>query len=70
MESQIEVAVYMPDAEAAKWLLFQQHYEPISLLIERDVFVQKNCEIALHFDHEGTLQAIKRHDVLYSRRHV
>ena len=66
----IEVAVYIPDADATKWLLFQQYYEPFTLLAERHVFEQKNATILLDFDHLGILQNIRRNDFLYSRKHV
>lgn len=63
------VAIFVPDAEATKFLLFQQYYQPISVLIDHGVFMQKNAEIALHFDSNGILQTIQRRDSLYSRKH-
>lgn len=62
----IEIAIYIPDADAAKWLLFQQHYEPFSIMAERQVFEQKNATVSLDFDRYGKLQAIRRNDFLYS----
>lgn len=65
----IEVAVYIPDEDAKKFLLFQEHYETFCLLLDRGVFQQKNAAISLHFDQNGTLQTIQRADFLYSKKH-
>lgn len=62
------IAVYIPDEEAKKFLIFQQYYQPIGLLIDRKVFEQKNATISLDFDNLGMLQTIRRNDFLYSKR--
>lgn len=67
MEKKIEVAIYLPDAEAQKWLLFQQYYEPFTTLVESKVFAVRNGSVVLHFDSDGILQAINRADYLYKR---
>lgn len=69
MEKKIEVAVYLPDETAKKFLLFQEYFDTFSILIDRGVFQQKNAAISLHFDNNGTLQTIQRADFLYSRKH-
>lgn len=66
MQTATEIAVYIPDEDAKKWLLFQQYYEPFNLLAEKQVFEQKNATILLDFDHFGKIQAIRRNDFLYS----
>lgn len=63
---QIEVAVYLPDEEAKKFLLFQQHYEVFKLLLDKGVFNQKGAAITLHFDPMGSIKTIQRQDLLYS----
>lgn len=70
MEPKIEVAVYMPDEQAQKFLLFQQYYEPFSVMIDYGVFAVRNGSVALHFDSVGVLQTIQRADYLYSRKHA
>lgn len=65
-----QIAVYVADEEAQKFLLFQQYYEPFTVLLDSGVFNIRNGSAILHFDNEGTLQAINRADVLYSRRHT
>lgn len=67
---QIEVAVYMPDAQAQKFLLFQEHYEPFTVMLDSGVFSIRNGSATLHFDSTGTLQTIQRADYLYSRKHT
>lgn len=64
-----QIAVYIPDEEAAKFLLFQEHFEPFSIMLDANLFTIRNGSATLHFDSSGTLQAINRSDVLYSRRH-
>ena len=64
-----KVAVYVADADAAKFILFQQHFEPFSVMLDCGVFDIRNGSAILHFDQNGTLQAVNRADVLYSRRH-
>lgn len=64
----IEVAVYMADQDAQKFMLFQQYYDLFSLLLDRGVFNQSNCAISLHFDKNGDLQVIQRADYLYSKK--
>jgi hypothetical protein len=64
----IEVAVYMPDAQAKKFLQFQQFYPQFSLLLEKKVFEQKNASVIMHFDSKGGIQLIERHDFLFNAR--
>lgn len=64
-----KIAVYIVDEDAKKFLLFQEHYDLFSLLLERGVFNQRNCTVSLDFDKDKTLQSIRRADFLYSRRH-
>lgn len=64
----IKVAVYIPDAEAKKFLVFQQYYDIFSILIDKKIFDTRNGSIALHFDKEGVLQSIQRADFMYSKR--
>lgn len=69
MENKITVAVYIPDEDAKKFLLFQQYYDPFCILLESKFFEQKKATLAVSFDHNGLLQTIQRADFLYSRRY-
>ncbi len=63
------IAVFIPDEDAKKFLLFQEHFETFSVIEGAGVFNIRNGSAVLHFDHLGTLQAINRADVLYKRGH-
>lgn len=69
MDQKIEVAVYLPDSEAQKWLVFQEHYTTFGILVDSGVFDVTNGSVSLHFDSQGTLQTVQRSDFLYSRKH-
>lgn len=62
------IAVYMPNEEAAKYLIFKENYNVICLLIEKGVFKQKSAAVTLNFDSNGSLQTIERRDFLFNRR--
>ena len=64
-----KIAVYIPDEDAEKFLLFQRYFDTFSLMVESGVFEIKNGSAALHFDKNGDLLAINRADILYSKRH-
>lgn len=64
-----KIAVYIPDEDAEKFLLFQRFYDTFSLMVDSGVFEIKNGSATLHFDKNGELLAINRADVLYSKRH-
>jgi hypothetical protein len=64
-----KIAIYIPDDEAKKFLLFQEHYATFCLLLESGVFGVRNGSVVLHMDKKGLIKAINRTDVLYSARH-
>lgn len=64
-----KIAVYIPDEDAEKFLLFQRYYGTFSIMLDSGVFEIKNGSAALHFDKNGNLLAINRADILYSKRH-
>jgi len=63
-----KVAVFVPDEDAQKFLLFQQYYKEFTLLLESGVFGQKNATVSLDFDKDGVLKSIRRNDFLYTTR--
>lgn len=65
-----DIALYIPNEEAKKFILFQEYYDNFSILVDSGVFMQKNGAVTLHFDANGTIQTIQRADVLYSKRIV
>lgn len=64
------IAIYVADADAAKWLVFQQHYDTFDILVNSGVFNVRNGSVSLHFDREGVLKTINRADLLYSERYA
>jgi hypothetical protein len=70
MSNPEKIPIYIADAEAEKFLLFQQHYETFALLLDNGVFDVRNGSVTIHFDNKGILKAINRSDVLYSSRHT
>ena len=63
-----KIAIYIPDEEAKKFILFQKHYSLFSILLEKGAFDVKSGSVQLNFDHNGLLQTIQRSDFLYSRK--
>jgi hypothetical protein len=63
-----KIAVYIPDEEAKKFLLFQEYYQEFCLLIDSGVFKIRNGSAVIHFDKRGEIKAINRSDILYSSR--
>ena len=64
-----QIALYIPDEEAKKFLLFQEHYDRFTLMLEHGVFDVRNGSVTMHMDKNGAIKAINRLDVLYSARH-
>lgn len=62
------IAVFIPNEEARRFLLFKQHFDVFNILLDNSVFDIRNGSVALHFDSLGTLQTIQRADILYSRK--
>ena len=60
----------MPDADAEKFLFFQEHYDTFCLLLDSGVFDVRNGSVTMHMDRKGSIKVINRLDVLYSDRHI
>lgn len=63
-----KIAIYIPDEEAKKFLLFQEYYKEFCLLVDAGVFKIRNGSAVIHFDKRGEIKAINRSDILYSSR--
>lgn len=63
------IPIFLPDADAKLFLVFQENFDTFATLIEADVFTQRNATILMDFDSGGVLQNIRRNDYLYSRKH-
>ncbi len=69
MESN-QVTIYVEAIDVKRWALFQEHYDPFTVMVDAGVFGIKNGNAVLHFDNLGVLQTIERGDILYSKRHL
>ena len=68
MSDSNKIAIYIPDDDAKKFLLFQEYYQEFTLLVEAGVFKIRNGSAVIHFDKRGEVKAINRSDILYSAR--
>jgi len=68
MKTMDKVAIYIPDEEAKKFLLFQEYYDEFCLLLDAGVFKIRNGSAVIHFDKKGDIKTINRADILYSAR--
>lgn len=68
MEKNETTTLFLIPTEVQKFVLFQQYYEPFSILLNYKVFEQKNATVLIDFDHEGILKSIRRNDFMYSRK--
>ena len=60
------VAVYIPDAEAKKFLLFKQRFDVFTLLESEQIFDIQFGKAILNFK-AGILETIEKHEVVYKR---
>lgn len=58
--AELKVAIFVPDEDAKKFLLFQQHYDAFSTMLEQGVFDSRSSSVTLHFDQSGDLGAIDK----------
>jgi len=68
MNNSLPIALYIPDEDAKKFLLFQEYYDIFTTMVEHGAFKVKNGSVTMHFDKRGGLKAINRADILYSSR--
>ena len=65
-EDQITILLTTP--EAILFRDFQQFHQTFALLCTKGVFDMRNGSVTLHFDQNGTIQKIDRHDSLFDAR--
>jgi len=68
MNKPLPIAIYIPDEDAKKFLLFQEYYDVFTMMVEHGAFGVRNGSVTMHFDKKGSLKAINRADILYSAR--
>ena len=60
-----KIAIFVPNEQAQQFLLFQQYFEPITIIINANVFTTRNGSAEIHFDSEGKIRTISKHEVSY-----
>lgn len=63
-----EVTIFLPPLEAELFKQFQQYHQMFVLLQQYGVFSIRNGTATLHFDSQGIIQKIERHDSLFDSR--
>lgn len=63
------ITIEITQIDAIQFRLFQQYYSQFALLANKGVFDTKNGSVTLHFDSLGTIQEIKRNDIIYDKKH-
>lgn len=64
------ITIFVEPLDVSKWKIFQQYYDPFTIMVDYGVFDVKNGAVSMHFDSQGVLQTIQRSDMLFSRRHL
>ena len=63
-----EITVFLTTPEALAFREFQKFHEIFALMCKSGVFDTTNGSITMHFDSEGMIKKIERHDSLYDSR--
>lgn len=63
-----EITIFITPQEAMQFRNFQQYHAQFMLLVSKGVFDIKNGSAVLHFDNNGIIQKIDRHDPLYDSK--
>lgn len=63
-----QVTVLLTTPEALMFKEFQQFHKTFALLCEKGVFDIKGGNAVIHFDANGFIQKIERHDSLFDAR--
>lgn len=65
---QNDVTIILSTPEAHLFRDFQQFHTTFALLAQKGVFDVKGGSVTLHFDAQGLIQKIERHDSLFDSR--
>jgi hypothetical protein len=68
MPPEPQVTIFLTTPEAQMFKDFQQFHKTFQLLCEKGVFDIKAGSATIHFDNNGFIQKIERHDNLFDAR--
>ncbi len=63
-----EITIILDSPQAMMFREYQQFHDTFALLCSKGVFDMKNGSVEIHFDSQGTIQKIQRHDSLFDSR--
>jgi len=63
-----EIKIFLTTQDAIQFRAFQQFHATFMLMVNKGVFDTKNGSIEMHFDSNGVIQKIERHDSLFDSR--
>lgn len=63
-----QVTIYLSTPEAELFRSYQQFHQTFQLLCSKGVFDVKSGSVTMHFDANGFIQKIERHDNLFDAR--
>lgn len=63
-----EITIFISPQEAMQFRNFQKHHDLFLLLVNKGVFDIRNGSAVLHFDNNGIIQKIDRHDPLFDSK--
>ena len=62
------ITIFLTPPEVLLFKDFQQYHDTFTLLCQKGVFGIKNGSATIHFDNNGFVQKIERHDSLFDSR--
>ena len=63
-----EITIFLTPPEASLFKDFQEYHKTFTLMCQKGVFSIKNGSALMHFDSQGVIQKIERHDSLFDSR--
>jgi hypothetical protein len=63
-----EITLFLTTPEAIMFRDFQQFHSTFALLCSSGVFDTRNGSCEIHFDNDGNIKKIERHNVLFDYR--
>jgi hypothetical protein len=62
-----KIAIYVPDEEAKKFLLFQQYYDIFNFMLVSGAFEVKKGSVTLNFSDIGRISSIEKKEFVYPK---
>lgn len=66
VEQGSRVSVELTEEDAALFMLYQQYHRNMTTLLTAKALDIRDGAVVLHFDHDGNIRKIDRHDSLFT----